>query len=166
MAAVRFRAVDLERVYDRCFIAAEDFESRQHRGVLWVAVDERDYPVGFATCSQLDGIAHLDELDVVPRHGRRGLGSLLLRAACTWARSRAYPAITLSTTRDVPWNEPFYRRRGFQELAESAYTTGLQRLRAAEAAAGLPVGRRLIMKRNLFWTAPFWRGRPADSPSR
>ena len=160
MASVRFREVGLERAYDRCFISAEAFEARQHRGVLWVAVNRRDRPVGFATCSQIDGIAHLDEIDVLPEHGRRGLGSLLLRAVCAWARSRSYPAVTLSTTRGVPWNEPFYLRRGFQELAENAYTTGLRRLRAAEEAAGLPVSRRLIMKRDLVC------GRPLEGDSR
>jgi GNAT superfamily N-acetyltransferase len=148
-AALRFREVGLDEVYGRCFISAEDFEGRQYGGVLWVATNERDQPVGFATCSQIDGIAHLDEIDVLPQHGRRGVGSQLLHTVCTWARSRAQAAVTLSTTRGVPWNEPFYRRRGFREVAETAYTGGLRRLRAAEAAAGLPVSHRLIMKRDL-----------------
>ena len=148
-AALRFREVGLGEAYNHCFISAEDFEARQHRAVLWVAANEQDRPVGFATCSQIDGIAHLDEIDVLPQHGRRGIGSQLLQTVCTWARSRANPAMTLSTTRGVPWNEPFYRRRGFRELAESSYTVGLRRLRAAEAAAGLPVSHRLIMRRDL-----------------
>jgi len=149
LAAVRFREFGLDHVYGRCFMTAEEFETRQHRGVLWVVANEANRPVGFATCSQLDEAAHLDEIDVVPQHGRRGLGSRLLRAVCAWARTRSYAAITLSTTRRVPWNEPFYRRRGFRELAESSYTAGLRRLRAAEAAAGLPIHERLIMRRLL-----------------
>jgi GNAT superfamily N-acetyltransferase len=149
MAAARFREVGLDQAYGRCFITAEEFEARQHRRVLWVVANELDRPVGFATCSQIDGSAHLDEIDVLPQYGRRGLGTLLLRVVCAWAQSRPFPAITLSTTRGVPWNEPFYRHRGFRELAESSYTAGLRRLRAAEAAAGLPVSHRLIMKREL-----------------
>jgi GNAT superfamily N-acetyltransferase len=152
LAASRFRDVGLEHVYDRYFITAEDFEARQHRGVLWVAVSGDDRPLGFVTCSKLDGAAHLDEIDVLPAHGRRGVGSLLLEAVCAWARSRAYPAITLSTTRAVEWNEGFYQRRGFCELVETAYTDGLRRLRAVEAAAGLPVNRRLIMRKDLAST--------------
>jgi GNAT superfamily N-acetyltransferase len=154
-AAARFRDVGLAHVYDRCFITAEEFEARQHRRTLWVAVTDRDRPIGFATCSQIDGAAHLDEIDVLPQHGRCGIGSLLLRAVCAWARAGAYPAVTLSTTRGVPWNEPFYFRRGFRELAETAYTAGLRRLRAAEAAAGLPVSRRLIMKRDFVSSGRF-----------
>ncbi|HET9064124.1 MAG TPA: GNAT family N-acetyltransferase [Candidatus Binatia bacterium] len=154
MAAARFREVGLDQAYGRCFISAEEFEARQHRGVLWVVANELGRPVGFATCSQIDDSAHLDEIDVLPQHGRRGVGSSLLRAVCAWARSRSFPAITLSTTRGVPWNEPFYRRRGFHELDESSYTTGIRRLRAAEDAAGLPVGNRLIMKRDLVSSRP------------
>lgn len=150
MAAARFREVGLDQAYGRCFISAEEFEARQHRRVLWVVADKRGRPVGFATCSQIDGSAHLDEIDVLPRHGRRGLGSSLLGAVCAWAQSRSFPAITLSTTRGVPWNEPFYRRRGFHELEESSYTVGIHRLRAAEDAAGLPIGNRLIMIRDLL----------------
>jgi GNAT superfamily N-acetyltransferase len=154
MAAGRFREVGLDQAYGRCFISAEEFEARQHCGVLWVATNELGRPVGFATCSQIDRSAHLDEIDVLPEHGRRGLGSSLLRAVCAWARSRSFQAITLSTTRGVPWNEPLYRRRGFHELDESSYTTGIRRLRAAEAAAGLPVGNRLIMIRDLVSSRP------------
>jgi GNAT superfamily N-acetyltransferase len=154
MAATRFREVGLDQAYGRCFISAEEFEARQHRGVLWVVANERGRPVGFATCSQIDGGAHLDEIDVLPQHGRRGLGSHLLGAVCAWAQSRSFPAITLSTTRGVPWNEPFYRRRGFHELDERSYTAGIRRLRAAEEAAGLPIGNRLIMVRDLASSRP------------
>lgn len=153
MAAARFCDVGLEGAYERCYISAEEFETRQHRGLLWVAVTERNRPVGFATCSRIDDAVHLDEIDVLPQYGRRGVGSLLLDVVCDWARARAYPAVTLSTTRGVPWNEPFYFRRGFRELAEDAYTTGLSRLRAAEQAAGLPVGRRVMMRRDLVSSA-------------
>jgi GNAT superfamily N-acetyltransferase len=167
MANHRFREFGLGQVYDRCFITAEDFETRQHCGFLWVAVTERDRPIGFATCSQIDDVAHLDEIDVLPQHGRRGIGTLLLRTVCAWARSAAYPAVTLSTTRGVPWNEPFYRRRGFREIAETAYTAGLRRLRAAETAAGLPVTRRLMMRRD-FASSRFFQGYEGsrDFPSR
>jgi len=167
MANERFREYGLGQVYDRCVITAEEFEARQHRGTLWLAVTARDRPIGFATCSQLDDVAHLDEIDVLPQHGRRGVGTLLLRTVCTWARSGAYPAVTLSTTRGVPWNEPFYRRWGFREIAENTYTAGLRRLRAAEAAAGLPVARRLMMRRD-FVSRGVFPGceSSADFPSR
>jgi len=155
LANERFRAFGLQQAYDRCFITAEDFEARQHHGVLWVAATERNRPIGFATCSQIDDVAHLDEIDVLPQHGGRGIGTLLLRTVCAWARSEGSPAVTLSTTRGIPWNEPFYRRRNFREIAEASYTAGLRRLRAAEAAAGLPVSGRLIMRRDIASSGVF-----------
>jgi len=149
VAATRFAGLGLDPVYHGCFMTAEEFEDRQHRGMLWVAAAERDRPIGFATCSLVDGNAHLDEIDVLPQHGQRGVGSLLLGAVCAWAESSRCPAITLSTARNVPWNEPFYRRRGFRELAEAAHTVGLRTLRAAEGAAGFCLRERLIMRREL-----------------
>jgi hypothetical protein len=32
---------------------------------------------------------------------------------CRWAKENGYPAVTLRTFRDVPWNAPFYEHRGF-----------------------------------------------------
>ena len=43
-------------------------------GRLWVAL-HAGTPVGFALADVLDGEAHLDELDVLPEFGRRGIGS-------------------------------------------------------------------------------------------
>jgi 4-diphosphocytidyl-2-C-methyl-D-erythritol kinase len=40
---------------------------------------------------------HVEEMDVLPAHGRRGLGSRLLAWVCAWARAQGYAAVTLST---------------------------------------------------------------------
>lgn len=51
----------------------EDLEEARRQNTLWVALAD-DVPVGFAHVKLLEPhIAHLDELDVHPRHGRRGL---------------------------------------------------------------------------------------------
>lgn len=155
-AAVRlFESVGLFEPYSRLFVTAEQFEVRQYEGRLLVAVDSRDAPTGFATWACWGKSVHLEEMDVHPEHGQRGVGKRLLEAVCQRAAKAGADEITLSTTRGVPWNEPFYRRCGFHEVAETAYTPKLVRLRAAEEAAGLPVDRRVIMRRSL---AP-WRGR-------
>ncbi len=69
---------------------------------LWVAADEFDRPVGFALANVVGDNAHLDELDVHPAHGRRGLGTLLVEAVCEWAKATDYHAITLTTLRHIP----------------------------------------------------------------
>lgn len=116
---------------------------------LWVVTGAGGQPVGFALATIVDGLAHLDELDVHPDHGRRGLGTALVERVCEWAKSAGFAAITLSTFRDVPWNAPFYTRLGFRILTEDELTEGLLQLREAEADEGLPIGQRVIMRREL-----------------
>ena len=75
-----------------------------------------DPPVGFVSVELVGGIPHIWQLAVDPDHGRRGLGRALMEAACDWARSEHFDAITLTTYRDVPWNGPFYESLGFVVL--------------------------------------------------
>lgn len=105
-------------------------------------------PVGFVQVDEVDGVAHVQELAVLPSHMRQGLGSALLDAACEWARRAGYPAITLTTYAEVAWNAPFYAARGFVELAE--LTPGLRELREWERDVGLDaIGRRIAMRKDL-----------------
>ena len=106
----------------------DTFLKAQEVGRLWVAADSDHGPVGFALVTEIDGFAHLEELDVVPTHGRQGLGSALLEAVCSWAKESAYPAVTLSTFRDIPWNGPFYLRRGFRIVDPLELSVGLLRI--------------------------------------
>ena len=80
-----------------------DLEQAQSHGHLWVALAD-DRPVGFAHVEVLEpGAAHLEEIDVHPQHGRRGLGTKLVGAVCAWAIAAGYHSVTLTTFRDVPW---------------------------------------------------------------
>jgi GNAT superfamily N-acetyltransferase len=116
---------------------------------LWVAVDETDRPVGFALASIVGDNAHLDELDVHPTHGRRGLGAALVAAVCDWAKASGYRAITLTTLRHVPWNTPWYQRLGFRILEDDKLTTALRDLLHEEIQRGLPADQRVAMRREL-----------------
>jgi ribosomal protein S18 acetylase RimI-like enzyme len=105
-------------------------------------------PVGFVQVDEVDGLAHIEELAVVPGSMRQGLGGKLIEAACEWARQHGYPAITLITFAEVPWNGPFYAARGFVELSELA--PEILELRDWERDVGLDaVGRRIVMRREL-----------------
>jgi GNAT superfamily N-acetyltransferase len=116
---------------------------------LWVAADELDHPVGFALADIVGDNAHLDELDVHPAHGRRGLGAALVEAVCDWARASGYRAITLTTLRHIPWNAPWYQRLGFRVLEESELSTALRDLLQEEIQRGLPADQRVAMQREL-----------------
>jgi len=99
--------------------------------------------------SVLDGMAYVEELDVVPAHGRRGLGSRLLGHVFAWGAAQGCAAVTLSTFRDVPWNGPFYRRHGFRDLAPEEWTPGMPAIRQREIAVGLKPDARVFMRREL-----------------
>jgi GNAT superfamily N-acetyltransferase len=125
--------------------SVEGFRAAQEAGRLWVAADPAGRPVGFALLIEIDGFVHLDELDVLPDHGRKGLGSALLAAVCAWAEANDYPGVSLSTFGDVPWNAPFYARRGFRALPAAELTPGLARLVELEGARGLRTDLRVVM---------------------
>ncbi len=122
----------------------EELRQAQVKGLLWVAVDALDRPVGFALAVELEGHLHLEEMDVHPSRGRCGLGTALVQAVCAAARERGQ-SVTLSTFRDVPFNAPFYAKMGFHELEDSELTPGLRRLREEEARRGLSLQLRILM---------------------
>lgn len=124
----------------------EDFEDARRRGHLWVAALPDGSPIAFALVIELDGMAHLDELDVLPEHARKGVGSKLLEAVCRGARRAGYSKLTLSTFRDVPWNRPFYERRGFRVVDARDLPEGHRDLIEAERGRGLRTDLRVIME--------------------
>ena len=128
--------------------SVETFADAQRSGRLWVATVTSGSIVGFALVTELSGYAHLDELDVLPSHGRQGIGSALLAAVSSWAQEGGYPAVTLRTFRDVPWNGPFYRSRGFRVVESSPLSSRHLELEASERRRGLRTDLRVTMAYN------------------
>lgn len=118
-------------------------------GQVWVGCLDDGLPVGMVIASVREGAAYVEEMDVLPAHGRRGLGGRLLECVCAWAQDQGHSAVTLSTFRDVPWNGPFYRRHGFRELQPAEWTPGMRAIRRKEAQHGLAVEARVLMRRDL-----------------
>ncbi|MBI3245374.1 MAG: GNAT family N-acetyltransferase [Deltaproteobacteria bacterium] len=126
-----------------------EFQAAQAEDHLWVALSPQHHPVGFAL-TEPDGITlHLEEIDVHPRHGRRGVGKALVEAVCAWARDHGYIAITLTTYRDIPWNAPFYAKLGFEVLSAEELTAELRLRVDDEATRGLDSARRVVMRNEL-----------------
>jgi GNAT superfamily N-acetyltransferase len=128
----------------------------QTQGLLWVAL-AGDSPVGFAHVERFEpGVAHLEELDVHPDHGRRGLGRRLVAAVCEWAENSGLEAVTLTTFRNVPWNMPFYATLGFEEIPLPELSPELVAVIQNETERGLDPTRRVVMRR------PSGAARPGD----
>ncbi|MEP6495009.1 MAG: GNAT family N-acetyltransferase [bacterium] len=125
----------------------EDLVEAFGQGRLWVSLAD-DMPVGFAHVKQVEpNVVHLDELDVHPAHGRRGIGRRLVMTVCDWATNAGYDAVTLCTFRDVPWNMPFYASLGFEVVSPEALTPALWSLVESEIRHGLDPSARVVMRR-------------------
>lgn len=84
---------------------------------MLIAADYEGLAVGFILMS-LRGKSdfYIDQLSVDPEHGRKGLGSALVRSCLLWAERRGHKEVFLSTFRNLEWNGPFYKRLGFREV--------------------------------------------------
>ena len=115
------------------WIADDDVQSpEQHRiyaraGTSWVAVDVADRPFGFLSAERCGDELHIWELAVRRRHQRLS-------------------GLTLTTFRDLAWNEPLYRHMGFITLASEQLSERLSNVLANEHANGLPGERRCAMR--------------------
>ena len=122
-------------------------EKARRAGHLWVALAD-DAPVGFAHVVEIEPHAvHLEEIDVRPEHGRRGLGTRLVMHVCQWAAAAGYESVSLTTFRDIPWNMPFYARLGFSAVPDSKLTPALRGVLDDESRRGLDSSRRVVMRK-------------------
>ena len=146
-ATVLFAEYGLAGLFARVLNPLRDLEEGLRTGRLWVATVPNDEVVGFALACVVGDNAHLGELDVVPDHGRRGIGTALVEEFPRWAHDSGFPAATLTTLQHIPWNAPFYERFGFRVLGPKELTPALSNLLRSEVARGLPAEGRVAMYR-------------------
>ncbi|MGG7566382.1 GNAT family N-acetyltransferase [Rhodovulum sp. DZ06] len=134
--------------------AAALFARLARQGALLVAAAGGDRPAGFLgwmPATLLDGTPalHVGELDMDPALHGRGGGTMLLRAAEALARRTGRGAVTLSTFIDVPWNAPFYARRGYHVMDPADWPPVCRGEVERMAAAGQDVSARVVMMRRV-----------------
>ena len=145
-AAQLFREAGLTGDWIERTHPVEELAAAQREKRLWVAAAPPGDAVGFALAEMIGTTPHLDELAVLPAHGRQGLGRRLVSAVLDWARARNADAVTLSTFRDLAWNGPFYAKLGFRAIPETELPAELRALVERERSYGLPVERRVVMR--------------------
>jgi GNAT superfamily N-acetyltransferase len=148
-AAALFRGWPVPRSVLEDTTPTADFRAAQEAGLLWVARTAGGEIAGFAQVDLVAGFPHLEEIDVLPAHGRRGVGRALLAAVCDWARGAGHASITLTAYRDIPWNAPFYESCGFRVLQPAELTPALAEIVREEAGRGLDPGARVVMRLRL-----------------
>lgn len=148
-SASRFLATERAALADDEPTDAATLRRRIAEGGLWVAEDEGGLPIAFVMFREVEGCGYIEQIDVLPEHARRRLGAALLDLVAAEARARGWPALLLSTFKDVPWNAPYYRRLGFVDLDDATLTAGLRQIRAEHERRGLDETARVFMRRAL-----------------
>jgi GNAT superfamily N-acetyltransferase len=143
-AATMFSEADLPPGIRYLVTDMQTLREAQRQQRLWVAVSGDDV-VGFAYVTVMDGQAHLEEMDVHPDHGRRGVGTRLVEQAVRWARNEGYARLTLVTFAHLPWNAAFYEKHGFRRMPYDSLGEDILAMLAEEGAAGIDVSRRVAM---------------------
>jgi putative acetyltransferase len=146
-AATRFRGWHVPAAMFEEATPLSVFEAAQASGHLWVALSPAGDCVGLALVEPSGERLHLEELDVLPEHGGRGLGRALVNEVERWAADNHFHEITLTSYRDVPWNAPFYARLGFVVCQPADLDAELAARLAAEAARGLDTMPRVAMRK-------------------
>lgn len=148
-AALFPRKLFPERLLDS-ILPMEIYAEAQELGRPWVAVEEESgKPVGFALLRDEKGDALLEEVDVLPEHGRQGLGRKLIEAAISWASGFGRGALYLTTFRSVPWNAPFYQSLGFAIVQDEELPEAIRQILSEERKKGLldRVGMRVSLEK-------------------
>ena len=114
------------------------------QGSSWVAHSATQGIAGFLSAERHGRSLHVWQMAVHADWQKQGIGRKLIGAAVRWSLAQDITALTLTTFRNVPWNEPFYRSCGFRVI-ETDVPVSLQNILDAEAAAGLPREQRCAM---------------------
>lgn len=115
-AGTLFRSFGLPHIADMPPTSADDY---RHMEMVFIAVKD-EMLAGFCALKTVDGQAYLRELSVTRAHAHQGIGKQLLGAAITWARTQGFKHLTLTTFCKLPFNEPFYAKRGFRPFTPDA----------------------------------------------
>lgn len=109
------------------FVVAESkrWANAISQGLAYVALDHNGIAVGFATFCLVDAQPYLDQLSVHPNNMRLGIGTKLLNKVISWSGNRP---LWLTTYANVPWNRPYYEKRGFKQVPEGACGLALREI--------------------------------------
>ncbi len=133
------------------WIASDEVQSiERHRelieiGSAWIAETPSGEIVGFLNGETIGQTFHVWEVSVRQQAQGQGLGRALMQAAMAQARLDGLKAVTLTTFRQVGWNEPFYHSLGFRTLAIHELSARLAEILETEVLGGLPREARCAM---------------------
>ncbi len=96
------------------------------KGAESLIVAEEIRILGFILLERQEDTLYLANISVEPRAAGRGLGTRLISHAMKRVKKTGARALTLTTFRAPPWNGPWFRRQGFEEMPEEEIGTVLR----------------------------------------
>ena len=157
-----FRLVGMAAVADDPPPALDALAVYQQDGRAWVATDSADEPIAYILLGVVDRFAHIEQVTVHPRYALRGIGRTLIEEAARWAGARGLHGLTLTTFEEVPWNAPYYRSLGFQQVPESQWSEGIRQIVQSERDHVLAAWPRVVMQKAVTSSGSF----PATATNR
>ena len=131
-AATLFAGLDLIDVSEMATASISDHCHAIDEGLSLVA-ELGGRVAGFAIGSRYGRDVYLHELDVSRDYQRKGIGAELLRGFIDLSRAHGAPCIYLSTFRNPPWNAPFYRKLGFEDVRRADYLPWMAEIERRQA---------------------------------
>jgi len=145
-AGESFRDIpDLAWVADDDAMSTEMHLQYVLQGTSWVA-EVDDQLIGFVCAESADSNLHICELAVRREWQHQGIGRRLMKATIEHARGNQFQAVTLTTFKEIPWNEPFYRSLGFEIIDQEKLNARLEQILHAEIQHGFPSSLRCAMR--------------------
>jgi len=145
-AGVNFRDIThLAWIADDDLMSTEDHLKYVAEGTSWVAEVDRQV-VGFVCAELAAKDLHVWLLAVRMEWQAKGIGRKLMGTVMDYARRNGYKSVTLTTFREVPWNEPFYRSLGFVVLDQENIDSRLTQILDEEIEHGIPGDLRCAMR--------------------
>lgn len=102
--------------------------------------------VGFVCAELAVKDLHVWLLAVQREWQAKGVGRKLMGTVMDYARRNGYKSVTLTTFREVPWNDTFYRSLGFAVLDQENIDSRLKQILDEEVEHGIPGDLRCAMQ--------------------
>lgn len=164
-----FRTIGVAATQHQTPLSLEELSVFHDAGHAWVATvtkegSESDTPIAYILVYVVDNdemgwtSAFILRVSVCPKYSRRGIGKALIEHVALWASRNEMSALDMTTLKNVPWNQPYFERLGFQVVDEEELLfnrcSGLRRTLVCEWHEIYLGGWTRVAMRRLLFPAP------------
>lgn len=165
-----FRTIGVAATKHQTPLSLEELSVFHEAGHAWVATvskegSDSETAIAYILVYVVDNdemgwkSAFILRVSVCTEYSRRGIGKALIEHVALWASQHGMSALDMTTLKNVPWNQPYFERLGFQVVDEEELLlnrcSGLRRTLVCEwHETFLASWTRVAMRRLLILGAP------------